>query len=636
MRKKILSIFIAVIMLLSLTLVATAANNKSDITAELVKKTDGFSYLVVTYTSNNNSVSAGIFEILTANGTTSLLKSPVITFANKSGTYSFKLEIDIPKNAVIRMTEDKKNNPVIATGVFADGFTLVPPESKSYTTTCFATVESGTMIGYNYNGTYTFLGVAYGQAERFERATKVKPWNGLYLALSWGESSYQIQTEFNPRDLGCAVGPDMVFSEDCLYLNVWSQSLDETAKKPVVVFIHGGGLTTGGSSELDCYDLTNLSAAEDLVCVSLNHRLDVFGYMDLSAYDEKYAESGNNSLTDIILALEWVRDNIEKFGGDPKNVTLIGQSGGAMKISVLIGMTDAQGLYQKVDMHSGFLTNSSSARTVASARQSTQSIVNYLGITGTNEEIVAQLKAVDPLTLLAAGSATRFSSNPVAGTALYPQQSFNRGEVSPVFLENKVPIMVSTVLGEMNSNFGALSYRAASDDFTDYYIPGMTDEYVRERIARQWGAGKVDAIIAAWEKAYPGKPIGDIFFTASRSDVFATMMVNAGVTVYQSVYAYDYPILGGVVSVHSGGDLPLIFKNLTFRDARLFAGDEYNARNISDAASGALRAFAYTGNPSTASLEFEQFTVETGASMIWDVNPEIRYYHDADLMSLIY
>ena len=510
------------------------------------------------------------------------------------------------------------------------------PSTGVATTTCFATVEAGRMIGYNYNGTYTFLGVPYGQAGRFERATKIAPWSDLYLALAWGESSYQNQATFNPRDLGCAVGPDMVFSEDCLYLNVWSQSMNETAKKPVVVFIHGGGMTTGGSSELDCYDLTNLSSSEDLVCVSLNHRLDVFGYMDLSAYGEQYAESGNNSISDIILALEWVRNNIEKFGGDPNNVTLLGQSGGTAKVSAVMGMTDAQGLYHKVDLHSGIQSNTNSARTIETARQNTQAIVDYLGITGTNEEIVAQLKDVDPLTLLAAGTATRFSSNPVVGTALYPQLTYNNGVVSPVFLDNGASIMHSTVLGEMNSNFGLLSYRAASEDFTDFYIPGMNEAYVRDRIGRQWGEDNVEAVIAAWDKAYPGKPMGHMFFTASRNNVFATMMAEAGVTIYQSVYAYDYPILGGVTAVHSGGDLPLIFKNLTFRDARLFAGDEVNARRVSDAVTGALRAFAYTGNPSTGTLVFEPFTVETGANMIWDVNPTIRYYHDTDLMALIY
>lgn len=501
----------------------------------------------------------------------------------------------------------------------------------NYTKTCLATVESGTLLGYNYDGTYTFLGVPYGQAKRFERATKVTPWKGVRYAMTPGEVSYQNQTNFNVRDLAAAVGKDMVMNENCLFLNIWTQSLNPSAKKPVIFFVHGGGLTTGGSNEMACYDGTNLSSFGDVVVVNFNHRLDIFGYLDLSAYGDKYKNSGNNSMTDIILALQWVKDNIKQFGGDPDNVTILGQSGGGTKIITLMGMTEAQGLFNKVDIHSGS-GKTAAARTPEQAKAQTEDIFEYFGFSGPDK--VEKLKSVSPYELLAAGAATRFVSSPVLDNELYPEPTVVNCKLTAVAKKAALPVMVSTVFGEMGSNIRFMSYaNDGTGDFSRYFKPGMTQEKAMELIEAKYGT-RSKAIVDAFRKAYPQHDIADVLWIAARTNDFATAVADAGASIWQSVYAYNYPIFGGVVAVHTGGDLPLLFRNMDL-EKRLFVGDYDNAVKVSNYCSNALVQFAYTGNPTTKDLVFEQFTIKDGATMIYDVKPQIGYYHDRELMALI-
>ena len=143
--------------------------------------------------------------------------------------------------------------------------------------------------------------------------------------------------------------------ENCQYLNIWTGSLDPEAKKPVMVWLHGGGFFAGSSIEQVAYDGTNLCQTGDVVVVSLNHRLNILGYLNLSDYSEKYARSANAGTADMVEALRWIRDNIAQFGGDPDNVTLFGQSGGGMKVTVLMQTPEADGLFHKGIIQSGVL-----------------------------------------------------------------------------------------------------------------------------------------------------------------------------------------------------------------------------------------------------------------------------------------
>ena len=223
-----------------------------------------------------------------------------------------------------------------------------------------ATVQtaSGPVAGYVDGGVYTFKGIPYAQAERFMPATDPKPWTEVRHSRAYGPTCPQDKRAgWWSDDQAFAMHWDDGFpDEDCLRVNVWTGGLKNGVKRPVMVWLHGGGFRAGSGQELISYDGANLARDHGVVVVTLNHRLNVLGFLDLSAYGAKYAQSGNLGMTDIVKALEWVRDNIAAFGGDPDNVTIFGQSGGGGKVSTLMAMPSAKGLFTKAIVESGSIT----------------------------------------------------------------------------------------------------------------------------------------------------------------------------------------------------------------------------------------------------------------------------------------
>jgi len=216
--------------------------------------------------------------------------------------------------------------------------------------------ENGKVRGYISDDIFTYKGIPYGQAERFGTATQPAPWEGIRSSMAYGPVAPLLSPTTSVQDEG-----EFVFdhdwgytSEDCLVLNVWSPGIEDGKKRPVLFWIHGGGFTSGSSQELPSYDGENLARSGDVVVVSINHRLNVLGFLDLSAYGDEFATSANNSIVDMKLALEWVQQNIENFGGDPGNVTIFGQSGGGAKVNTLMAMPGAKGLFHKAINMSGW------------------------------------------------------------------------------------------------------------------------------------------------------------------------------------------------------------------------------------------------------------------------------------------
>jgi para-nitrobenzyl esterase len=192
---------------------------------------------------------------------------------------------------------------------------------------------SGALQGYAHHGIFTYKGVPYAHATRFLPPSKVEPWTGVRTTLTYGNIAPQ-------RSGGMSFGDASIFmsqnlwpqSDDCQVLNVWTPSINDGKKRPVMVWLHGGGFEGGSSNAENAFDGENLSRTGDVVVVSVNHRLNVVGFLDLSAYGEKYKYSGNLGMLDLVASLQWIKENISQFGGDPGNVTLFGQSGGGAKI----------------------------------------------------------------------------------------------------------------------------------------------------------------------------------------------------------------------------------------------------------------------------------------------------------------
>ena len=222
-----------------------------------------------------------------------------------------------------------------------------------------AKTQYGYVKGYILHGTYTYLGIPYGKTTegegRFLPAQAPTAWNDTLPTVFYAASApqftegkyannyYTFTDHWNYYDVG----------EDCLKLNVWTQGLADGKKRPVLFWIHGGGFTNGNGIEQDGYHGENLSRYGDVVFVSVNHRLGPIGFSDFSAVDPRYADSGNVGILDLVEALRWVKNNIEAFGGDPANVTIMGQSGGGAKVCTLVSMDECKGLISKAVALSG-------------------------------------------------------------------------------------------------------------------------------------------------------------------------------------------------------------------------------------------------------------------------------------------
>ena len=256
-----------------------------------------------------------------------------------------------------------------------------------------AQTTAGQVQGTNEDGIFRFLGVPYAEAkERFVPAEDITPWEGVLSADSYGPITPQGAMLGQQGD---QTGTD----NNCQNLNIWTPGLDDKAR-PVMVWLHGGGFSSG-SANGSGYDGEALARSNDVVVVGVNHRLNVFGFLDLSAYSDKYSQP-NVGLTDIIKSLEWVRDNIAAFGGDPDNVTLFGQSGGGAKILALMSAPEAKGLFQKGIIQSG-ATETMGVRfnTQEASTALAENILKNLNITAGNLEDI-QTVSVDDLAQAAA------------------------------------------------------------------------------------------------------------------------------------------------------------------------------------------------------------------------------------------
>jgi len=212
----------------------------------------------------------------------------------------------------------------------------------------------GKLRGFFFDGVNIFQGIRYAGARRFEMPEPVKAWEGVKDAFSYGMICPVLS---EPQPTGEVMTPHRFWpaSEHCQYLNIWTTSLQKDAKKPVLFWIHGGGYAAGSSIEQVCYEGFNMAKLDDVVFVSVNHRLNAFGFLDVSDFGKEYHNSCNVGMADLVEALRWVKDNIAAFGGDPDNVTIFGQSGGGGKVTVLNQIPEADGLFAKAIVMSGVI-----------------------------------------------------------------------------------------------------------------------------------------------------------------------------------------------------------------------------------------------------------------------------------------
>src|ERR1700722_14621497 len=363
-------------------------------------------------------------------------------------------------------------------------------------------VTGGKLRGFRDGKTSTFLGIPYAEAERFEMPKAVKPWDGVKSAQAWGPVC-PIPEQTRPgSDEFVFPHRYWVQNEAGQVLNIWTQNASAKVKKPVMVWMHGGGFTNGSSMESYAYDGKNLSEFGDVVVVSLNHRLNIIGTLDLSAYGAQYENSRYTGMADLVAALQWVQQNIAQFGGDPGNVTIFGQSGGGSKVTRLMHMPVAKGLFHKAIAESGGGLNYRTVETAtAIGRQQAiaAATLKQLGLDGSQ---IDKLKKVPYKDLIIAGT---------AGTRAVAQASGGPGGGGggwDVIADDKyvmrelcdwagtIPLMAGTVFSEMQGTLVRGDGRKNE----------WTQAEIDENLTKAYGEKKAQ-VVAEFQKAFPRKKV---------------------------------------------------------------------------------------------------------------------------------
>lgn len=470
-----------------------------------------------------------------------------------------------------------------------------------------AATRHGDVRGYLQDGVNVFKGVRYGAdtaPRRFMPAIPPEYWDGIADATRYGAASPQKSNEPNQ-------------SEDCLFLNVWTRGLRDGGKRPVMVYIHGGAHANGsGSSPL--YDGVNLCKRGDVVVVTLNHRLNVFGYgyfARMPGAGPDLADSGNVGNLDIILALQWVRDNIAEFGGDPDRVMIFGQSGGGGKVVTLLAMPAASGLFHRAATMSG---QHPTVMGPLNATKRARAFMTQIGIdsiaglrTAPVQRLVEGLRMPDPIV---EGDGIIFWST-------LDMRSTPREPAFPdaPAISRDVPLIIGTVKDETRYFLGG--------DERNYTL---TWEELPERLAPEMVVDiSPEYVVARYRELYPHYSPSDVFFAASTaarswrgSVILGEERARIGAPTW--MYQVDYPsnMEGGRRGALHTIDIPLVFDNIAAEGAKV--GTTAADQAMADAMSEAFIAMAKTGDPNHGGIPaWPVYDLPRRAAMIWDTPPHV-------------
>lgn len=481
----------------------------------------------------------------------------------------------------------------------------------------------GDVRGFIIRGIYNFRGIPYGAPtsgeNRFMPPRPPQPWEGVRPTVAYGESAPQGYYDRRPESYGMFVDHwnyDLM-GEDCLRLNVWTPALDE-GKRPVLVWLHGGGYSKGNGIEQDSYDGENISRFGEIVYVSINHRLNAFGFSDLSAVGgEKYRDSGNVGMLDIIEALRWVNKNIAGFGGDPDNVTIMGQSGGGSKVCTVTAMPAAKGLVHKGVALSGSSTGANDryysqklgGMILAEAGLSPSEVdklqqmpwEEYMEIA---ERVAAKMRRENPGT-------GRGGFSPVADGFNIPEGEFWSSERTDI---PDIPMIFCSTFHEWNP------------DRDEPELENITAEGVVERLRASY-ADRSQKVFSSYSKQFPGlRPIEIWSLIASnRRGVVnsADTKLHQSSPVWMAWFGFPSPLFDGRHRAFHCIDIAFWFRNTDLMITHTGGGKR--PRMLSEKMSAALVNFMHTGDPNSKKLPaWPRYTSEKGEVMVLNEVSEVR------------
>ena len=504
-----------------------------------------------------------------------------------------------------------------------------------------AETTAGKIRGFKRNGVYIFKGVPYGAstagARRFMPPVKPEPWTGIRNTLQYGRiCPYQDSAHFDTNGKNLANSDEDAFvlhrgaaatvpGEDCLRVNVWTPEINASHKRPVMVYMHGGGFSAGSGHDLLSYDGESLARNHDAVVVNHNHRLNVYGYLNLGHLGgEEYSSSANVGMLDLVAVLEWVRDNITTFGGDPGNVTIFGQSGGGGKVLVLMAMPAAKGLFHRAIVQSGPFLRS------LSPDYSGRLAEMVLAELGLSKSQLSELQAipVDRLSGAAVEAMKKmprpksslrrtygeYDWGPTVDGLIVPRHPFDPGAPE---ISADVPLLTGTNLHEGVSGL----------DRPD--VSAMGAEELNRLVKEEFGDGS-QPIIEAYRRDYPKATPFDLYAIIAaapfRSAAFEQARRKAALgraPAYSYVYGWRTPVLDGRPGPFHAAEIAFTFDNAEICDH--YSGGTTEALVLSKQISTAWANFARTGNPNHNGLpHWPTYTSQQRATMYFDTPCAVR------------
>ena len=480
-----------------------------------------------------------------------------------------------------------------------------------------ASTKTGQIRGFFDHGIAAFKGIPYGEdtaKHRFQPSVPPAAWEGVRDCMDFGPIAPQPyaprqRSEFFPQPKDSTI-----VSEDCLHLNVWTPALRDGKKRPVLFYIHGGGYS-GWSSNVDVYDGTRLCQRGDVVVVTINHRLNGFGYLYLAELGgQEFAKSGNVGQLDLILALKWVRDNIAEFGGDPDCVTIFGQSGGGAKCATLMATPAARGFFHRVWTMSG---QQLTGRTREHGTETARAVLKNLGLT---PERIAEIKTIPMEKLIAAMKGQSWA--PVVDGVVLPRDPF-APDASP--LSADIPMVMGNTHDETTFLIGGGD--ASIFALTWETLPAKLEQSIKQFM----GNLTTPQIIAEYRQLYSTYTPTNVFFaatTAARSWKGFVIQsdrraVQPGAKTYVYYLNWGTPVDGGKWRAPHTLDIPLVFDNISTSEG--MTGTSPEAQRMADLMSDALIAFARTGKPNTPTLPvWPSYELSLRPAMIFDLKPVIE------------